>query len=101
MNRVSGVRLWQPSDFDRGDNSTRQKKSGAAWAPLPDCCDARLLAGGLEHFFDIVPVDQAFPERLEVGRSRVAVVDVIGVLPHVAAQDRLGARNPPVFPLLG
>src|SRR3954469_12975239 len=43
------------------------------------------------HFLDVLPVDEIFEERLEVVRAAVAVVDVIGVLPDVAAEDRLGA----------
>lgn len=44
------------------------------------------LAG--EVLSDELPVDQV-PERFHVFRARVAVVDVIGVFPHVAGQQRL------------
>ena len=36
-----------------------------------------------------LPVDD-LPPRLDVGGARVAVVDLVGVLPLVARQDRLG-----------
>ena len=41
---------------------------------------------------DEIPVHQV-PERLDVLRPRVAVVDVVGVLPHVAGQQRRVARR--------
>src|SRR3954462_13340615 len=52
---------------------------------------ARLFCRRLKHRFNVLPVDQAVPESLEILRARVAIVDVVGVLPHVAAEDRGGA----------
>src|SRR4051794_29481118 len=50
---------------------------------------ARLLV----HALDVLPVHEVVEERLEVVRPAVAVVDVIGVFPHVAAQHRFGAMD--------
>src|SRR5437867_9467067 len=44
-----------------------------------------------EQLVDIVPVDQMIAERLQIVGTAVAVVDVVGVLPDVAAEDRRGA----------
>src|ERR1700719_888771 len=41
----------------------------------------------------MVPVDETLEERLEVIGAPVAIVDVVGVLPHVAAEDGSGAVN--------
>ena len=53
-------------------------KAGPHGAPLsivaPRCVN--LLARRLEHLVDVVPVDQIFPERLEIVGPAVAVVDV-------------------------
>src|SRR3546814_2839676 len=38
--------------------------------------------------FDEFPVDQV-PERLDILRPRVAVIDVIGVFPHIAGKQRV------------
>src|SRR5690606_23853617 len=51
------------------------------------------LDGFVVELLDIFPVDQVVDEGLEILRTGVAVVDVVGVLPHVDAEDRLGARN--------
>src|SRR6185503_6347974 len=59
--------------------------------------EKRSGAGLAVHLLDVLPVDQAVPERLEVFRPRVAVVDVIGVLPYVAAEDRGGALDQRAF----
>src|ERR1700742_166665 len=64
-------------------------------------CAKDLLARGLEHLVDVVPVDQVFPEALQIGRPRVAVVDVIGVFPDIAAEDRLAAVDQRVLAVCG
>ena len=48
----------------------------------------RLLLEGL---LQQLPVDQVVEERVDVVRTGVAVVDVVGVLPHVARQHGVGA----------
>src|SRR5689334_12063280 len=45
------------------------------------------------HLLNVLPVDEIFPERLQIIRPAVAIVDVIGVLPHVAAEDRGGTLH--------
>src|SRR5258708_39782432 len=41
----------------------------------------------LEHLRHMVPVDQMLDERLEIVGPPVAIVDVVGVLPDVAAEN--------------
>src|SRR4029077_19646632 len=41
-----------------------------------------------EQLVDIVPVHEVLDERLEIIGTAVAIVDVVGVLPDVAAEDR-------------
>jgi len=36
-------------------------------------------------------------ERLQIVRPAVAIIDVVGMLPDVAAQDRSGAMNQRAF----
>src|SRR5580692_8798486 len=60
------------------------RQLGAAAPDFP----AQSISGLLEQLVDIVPVDEIFEERLQVIRTAVAIVDVIGVLPDVAAEDR-------------
>ena len=44
-----------------------------------------------EHLVDMFPVHEMVDERLQIVRTAVAVVDVVGVLPHIAAEQRAGA----------
>src|SRR5579859_2377511 len=50
-----------------------------------------------EHLVDMFPVDEMLEERLQVIRTAVAVIDVIGVLPDVAAEDRGRTMHQRVF----
>src|SRR5262249_25887385 len=52
-------------------------------------CDRKTLAGRREreHLLDVSPVDEMVEPSFEIFRPFVAVVDVIGVLPHVDAKD--------------
>ena len=52
-------------------------------------------------FQHVIPVDQAVDEGLEIFRPGVAVVDVIGMLPHVDAEDRGCAVNERIFAVGG
>ena len=68
--------------------------------PLTDPA-SDLLARAGERLVDLFPIDQAIPERLKILRARVAIVDVIGVLPHVAAEDRRRAHGVDVAQRIG
>src|SRR5438876_10458865 len=50
-----------------------------------------------EQLVDIFPVDQVIAERLQIVRTAVTVVAVVGVLPDVAAEDRRGAMDQRAF----
>ena len=79
---------------------TRTQCHGRAVQPCAGMTDygaATALLRCLEHFGDVFPIDQIIDERLEVVRAPVAVVDVIGVLPDVAAEDRAWRREPAGF----
>ena len=58
---------------------------------------SKLLRCGFVALQDVVPVDQAVDEGFEVFRAGVAVVDVIGMFPHVDAEDRGGAVDQRIF----
>src|SRR4051812_30413560 len=47
------------------------------------------VSGSLaEHLVNVFPVDQAIAERLQIVGTAVAIIDVVGVLPDVAAENR-------------
>src|SRR6185503_6960586 len=46
-----------------------------------------LLGRRREHFFDMLPVHQVIKKSLEIVGPTIAIVDVIGVLPHIAAEN--------------
>src|SRR5690606_32425862 len=76
---------------DKGGAGSRR----AVLFVLPTRLD--LVAGLLVELEHVVPVDQVIVERLEVLRPGVAIVDVVGVLPHVDAKDRRAAVDERVF----
>src|SRR5579862_6177484 len=49
------------------------------------------ISGLREQLVDIFPVHQMIEKRLEIVRTAIAIIDVIGMLPDVAAEDRRGA----------
>src|ERR1700730_14557263 len=53
----------------------------------------RLFHRRFVHLADVVPIDKTLEERLEIMGAPVAIVDVIGVLPHIAAEDWRGALH--------
>src|SRR6185437_6358713 len=50
-----------------------------------------LLHRSFKHFADVVPVHQMVEEGLQVIGSAIAIIDVIGVLPDIAAEYWPGA----------
>src|SRR6266403_2684980 len=61
-----------------------------------------MLGAGLAvQLVDIVPVDQAVTERLQIVGTAVAIIDVVGVLPDVAAENRRGAVDQRAFAVRG
>src|SRR5712671_1407533 len=63
--------------------------SSRSWAAMT----SGLLHRRVEHLGHVFPIDQMVHEGLEIVRAAVAIVDVVGVLPHVAAEDRLAAMH--------
>src|SRR5512136_1837409 len=59
--------------------------------------DVPLLAGSLEHLRHIVPIDHVIDKGLEIVGPAVAIVDVIGMLPHVAPENGLRAVHQRAF----
>src|SRR4051794_27651665 len=75
----------------------RQKKS-------PGFSGAFRRSIGLSLFIeleDMVPIDETVDEGFEIFRPGVAVVDVIGVLPDIDAQDRRRAVDKRVLAVRG
>src|SRR6476646_9234782 len=56
-----------------------------------------LLGCRNEHFFDVLPVHQVIEERLEIVGPPIAIIDIIGMLPHVAAENWRCTVNKRVF----
>src|SRR5690349_20857034 len=53
--------------------------------------ESMLGAGSLVELGDVVPVDEVVDKGLQVVGTPVAIVDVIGMFPDVAAENRGGA----------
>src|SRR5579884_1284725 len=90
-----------------GDNaSSRQSMiSKRGMAKERERCPALVRNGpqppsfhrGFVHLFDVLPIDEMLPERLQVVRAAVAIVDIVRMLPDVAAKDGLAAVHQRVF----
>src|SRR5450631_362532 len=50
-----------------------------------------LTSGFREQLVDILPVHQMIDKRLQIIRTAIAIIDVVGVLPDIDAEDRRGA----------
>src|ERR1700735_430142 len=59
--------------------------------------DEPSASGFREKLVDIFPVHQMIDKRLQIVRTAVAVIDVIGVLPDVDAEDRCRAMHQRAF----
>src|ERR1700693_1671246 len=59
--------------------------------------DASSASGFREQLVDIFPVHQMIDERLQIIRTAVAVIDVIGMLPDIDAEDRCRAMHQRAF----
>src|SRR5690242_9036815 len=93
---------YDPRDPARRTRGVAEKghgRRGAAGRLMPFATG--LLRRRREHLADVVPVHQVVEERLEVIGAPVAVIDVIGVLPYVAAEDRRGAVHQRVLAVRG
>ena len=55
------------------------------------CNRSQLLHRRVVHLRDVFPIHQMIHEGLEIVRPSIAIIDVVGMLPHVAAEDRLAA----------
>src|SRR5262249_58272990 len=62
---------------------------------------ASLFAGLLIHLGHVLPIDQMIHEGLEIVGPAIAVVDVVGMLPDVAAEDRLASVHQRVLAIGG
>src|SRR6266850_8432840 len=72
----------------------------------PGCCRPRIRrvansplrrSGFREQLVDILPVDQMIDKRLQIVRAAIAIIDVVGMLPDVDAEDRRGAMDQRAF----
>src|SRR6266853_6476157 len=60
-----------------------------------------LASGFREQLVDMLPVHQMIDKRLQIVRTAVAIIDVVGVLPDVAAEDRRRAMHQRIFAVGG
>src|SRR5262245_24408314 len=77
------------------------KKRGAKPRLEPDWHLNFLLHRCLEHFADVVPIYQVVKECFEVVGTPIAVIDVIGMLPYIAAKYWLGAVHKRILAVRG
>ena len=56
---------------------------------------AQLFHRRFVHLGHVIPIDQVIEKRLEVIGAPIAVVDVVGMLPDVTAEDLLAAVYQP------
>ena len=82
--RMRGIRLGSQCRKERFE--PKATGSGSARRIV-----RRLFHRRRMHLGDIVPVDEIVDEGLEVIGPAIAVVDIIGMLPDIAAQDRMRA----------
>src|SRR5450631_4504160 len=93
----------------RGDAKHRTRN-----LEIPRCAIAHLRSGPSDHpgmtalasnlaeqLVDIFPVHQMLDKRLEIIRTAVAIIDVVGMLPDVAAEDRRAAMHQRAFAVGG
>src|SRR6185369_17473508 len=76
-------------------SSSSSSRSGDA---APGKCDG---SGLVEQGLDVFPVHEVLDERLQIVRTAIAIVDVVGVLPDVHAEDRGGAVHQRILAVRG
>src|SRR6202022_3116782 len=74
-----------------------KRKGGSALLPPFNSLALASGSGLREQLVDIFPVDEIIDERLQVIRTAVAIIDVVGMLPDVDAEDRGRAMHQRVF----
>src|SRR6202008_4323992 len=72
-------------------------KKAAADAAAPSGILWSAGSGLRKHLVDMFPVDEMIDERLQIIRATIAIIDVVGVLPDVDAEDRRCAMHQRVF----
>src|SRR5215469_17456716 len=95
------VRIWGPPELKM---PPRQRQSGIVaqgpqWVSQQHGTSGGAarrrfsFAGCVQHGGDVFPIDQMIEERLDVVGAPIAVVDIVGVLPNIAAEDRQPAMH--------
>src|SRR6186713_1805123 len=85
-----------------GSHSKKAAANATAFSSHPgqarnDASNLRLVEQGL----DVFPVHEVLDERLEIVGTAVAIVDVVGVLPDVDAEDRGGTVHQRILAVRG
>src|SRR3954471_2231576 len=83
--------------------SFRSGKADPGMREAPGPCRAQALSssGLVEQGLDVFPVHEVLDKRLQIVGTAVAIVDVVGVLPDVAAEDRGGAVHQRILAVRG
>src|SRR3954469_19224849 len=83
--------------------SFRSGKADPGMREAPGPCKPQALSssGLVEQGLDVFPVHEVLDKRLQIVGTAVAVVDVVGVLPDVAAEDRGGAVHQRILAVRG
>src|SRR5882757_8093576 len=78
------------------------RRRGGTGAPAPFANRRRqLLHRRVVHLRDVFPIHEMIHDGLKIVRPSIAIIDVVGVLPHVAAEDRLAAVHQRVLAVRG
>src|SRR5204862_1339147 len=72
--------------YARRGRRTRRNSRPREWART-------LLHGRVQHLGRVFPIDQVIHERLEVIGPPVAIIDVVRMLPDIAAEDGLASLH--------
>src|SRR3954449_11642220 len=81
------IRLPTTSDADPAEGRPAGAPAGRT-SPFSNR-DEQLLHRRVVHLGDVFPIHQMIRERLEIVRPPIAIIDVVGMFPYVAAEDRL------------
>ncbi len=110
IHALLGAKTWMPGTTgspSRMRDGVPRPGMTARFDKIGTSCSAvRLWRAGLsgrgcEHLGDIVPIDEVVDERLQIVGAAVAIVDVVAVLPDVAAEDRSCAVHQRVLAVRG
>src|SRR5579862_9231882 len=79
------------NEQSREDRRAGMKRRGRWPRLLARARSSPLFHRRFVHLGNMVPIDQVVEERFEIIRAAIAIIDVVGMLPDIAAENRLAA----------